>query len=325
MRVLFLRTGADTGGQGYRLARALGRLHPSWEAHSIAATKTYIDYPEDVPWSPERAQELYDWADVVVHGNGLQGYEKFDRGQRKPAIVHHHGSRLRQHPRQIMAESASAGAVNMVSTTDLLDDAPGATWLPSPYDIDEMAAFRHERRDSNRLRIAHAPTVRSAKGTDLILAALNRLARRYPIEVDLIERARWRECLWRKGHADLYIDQITLGYGNNAIEAMAMGIPVISGWAEEADRKRHEKLVGPLPFLHATPLDIEERIEEMIRDADVRANYAAAGVEYVRRIHDENVVAKMAARIIESAPPSTGRVELSTLGVATVTRGGRAA
>ena len=112
------------------------------------------------------------------------------------------------------------------------------------------------------VRIAHAPTNRAIKSTDALIAVVEAFrAEGLPVELDLIEQVTLGECLARKAAADIYFDQVILGYGCNAIEAWGMGIPVIAGadpWTLERMRREFD---GRLPFLVAT----EETIADVLR------------------------------------------------------------
>lgn len=138
--------------------------------------------------------------------------------------------------------------------------------------------------------IAHAPTNRQVKSTDQLIEAVERLqAEGYDVELDLIERRSWRECLARKAKADIYFDQIGLGFGCNAIEAWAMGIPVVAGAADET-LDEMERRFGQLPFYHATPETIYDALRELIDDPKLRERYGQIGLAYVRKYHDASVV-----------------------------------
>lgn len=304
MNVLILNPGQDTGGQGIRIKEAFDR-HSDWSVRSMHASRSFIKYPFDLQWDPILAQKLYDEADVVHHKNGLIYYPRLD-SDGKPTVVHHQGTRLRNDPEAVYAEGESIGATQIVSTVDLLADAPGATWLPAPFDLEGIAQ-RYPRRKQRTLRIGHSPTNRAVKGTAEILTALNNLAVRHDIEVDLIEQVSWAVCLSRKALCDIFIDQVTTGYGNNAIEAMAMAIPVVSGWSEEKDRERFVSETGVTPqFVEATAQTIEARLEELIVSEELREEWGQRGRDFARMFHaDHSVVARLKA-IYAAAKPSSG-------------------
>jgi glycosyltransferase involved in cell wall biosynthesis len=138
--------------------------------------------------------------------------------------------------------------------------------------------------------IVHAPTNRSVKSTDLFLEAIERLQDEgLPVEVDIIEHRPWRECLERKAKADIYFDQIKLGYGCNALEVWAMGIPVVAG-ADDRTLDEMERRFGQLPFYHATEDTIYDALKELVESPELRERYGQIGQQYVRTHHDYPVV-----------------------------------
>jgi glycosyltransferase involved in cell wall biosynthesis len=149
--------------------------------------------------------------------------------------------------------------------------------------------------------IAHAPTNRSVKSTKELLAAIQRLQDDgFEVELDLIERRSWKECLERKAKADIYFDQIGLGYGCNALEAWAMGIPVVAGGAD-ATLDEMERRFGFLPFYHATEETIYDALRELIEDPELRERYGRIGYEYVKQWHDAPIVAEQLKAIYSRA------------------------
>src|SRR5688500_18146934 len=139
------------------------------------------------------------------------------------------------------------------------------------------------------VRIAPAPTNRTVKSTALLIEAVERLKVDYDVELDLIEHVSWTECLHRKAKADIYFDQVKLGYGNNAVEAWGMGIPVVAGGSDDT-LDEMERRFGALPFYHATEETIYDALRELVESPKLRAKYGRIGLEHVRKFHDEKVV-----------------------------------
>jgi hypothetical protein len=143
-----------------------------------------------------------------------------------------------------------------------------------------------------RVRIFHSPTNRSLKQTDLLIAAVDRLANRYPVELEIVERVPWAECVRRKASADIVFDQVELGYGINAVEAMAMGIPVVAGIADPLARAMMVEAWGSLPFVEATAATIADALEPLVADAAYRGEAGRLGRAHADRIHAPAAVAR---------------------------------
>ena len=238
IRVLGLSADEDTAGQGYALKQAFDRLAPDIDFHFVRRAENYIRYPKDIEWLPgddvtgRKVEALYRRADIV---HIMQWPRVVDPSwPKKPMLYHHHGTVFRHHA-SAYVDLARRGDKYIVSTLDLYLYGPDVlTWQPNVCDLDALP----KRVPHKGLRIAHAPTNRNGKSTAAFLAACDRLRRDVEIEVDLIERVTHAECIRRKAMADIYYDQVLVGYGVNAIEAWGMGIPVIAG-ASKAQAAAH--------------------------------------------------------------------------------------
>ena len=85
------------------------------------------------------------------------------------------------------------------------------------------------------LRIGHAPSDRKTKGTQLIIDALDSLNQSgYRFEFILIEGLSNEEARKKYETIDVLVDQLFAGwYGGLAVEAMALGKPVLVYLREE--------------------------------------------------------------------------------------------
>jgi len=282
LRVLNASHLADTGGNGFRTAAAFRKLAPDWPYRSTCRQVNWLAYPRDLPWEQARAE----WrrADVVHVRDGFQA-ERMLRAPRRPTVIHQHGTQFRRHARDMLREQRTRRAIGLAATLDLVLMAPDdLEWAPALYDLDALGALR-QRVDDGVLRIAHAPTNRAVKSTAAFLAAAARLGRELPVEVILVERTAWVECLRRKARADIYFDQVTLGVGNNAIEAWGMGQPVVAG-AAPATLDEMERRWGSLPFLRADEGTIYEALRSLAEPV-AREAWALRGRTHAERYHSE--------------------------------------
>jgi hypothetical protein len=306
-RILNLCSGADTGGQGWRLRRAFTR-HSDWAYRLVTGTVNYLDWPTDARWDPQLVAALWQQADVVHLRNWVRPIYGLQRRWPKALVLNHHGTGFRDHSSELDAQAQGLNAVQVVATVDLLQLAGNLVWLPSPFDLDELAAIRKRiYRKGNVIRIAHAPTNRGIKGTAEIMATVERLRERHPIELDIIENVPNAECLARKARADILVDQLILGYGNNAIESWAMGTPVIAGVTDPWTRAKMLELWGALPFVDATEVGLEARLEELITDRSARVAAAKRGLAHVQRFHAEERVVEMAKAVYARALAAVGK------------------
>jgi hypothetical protein len=142
VKVLIAAGANDTGGQGWRIVQAF--RDTGWEVRSMAKVPTYMNYPVDLPFRKRLLEELYEWCDVMHVRNRFDLYDKLaSKFGRKPVVIHFHGSLLRGNPEYWVKEVQKRGATALVSTLDLWLLAPDLfTWLPAPYDVDELEELR---------------------------------------------------------------------------------------------------------------------------------------------------------------------------------------
>jgi len=302
IRSLIFSMGTDPNGEALRYKAAADRHGGAAIRAVTRSTHSFKHLPVDILYANNAGaiRRLWAEADIIHLNNRAQGFELFADVGAKPVLLHHHGSAFRTNPPLLLARAAREGWVQAASTVDLVELAPDViTWLPTAYDLDALAALRraHRRTDDGVVRIAHAPTMRTLKSTDALVAAVVALQDEgLRVELDLIERTTWAACLRRKASADIYFDQLYLGYGCNAIEAWGMGLPVIAGIDPEraaevnhpipaSTRNRMLSEFGVLPFYEMTEAGLLDALRELVQSAQLRAEWAVRGMEHVARFH----------------------------------------
>lgn len=133
--------------------------------------------------------------------------------------------------------------------------------------------------------IVHAPSARKIKGTEYVLRALKEIDLDY--ELILVEDKTQVEAFELYSKADIIIDQLLIGtYGVFAIEAMAMGKPVVTHITEEMRKSFPEEL----PIVEADVFSIKQVLERLIKDASLRYELGIRGREYACKYHDNNKI-----------------------------------
>src|SRR5919197_2997933 len=145
------------------------------------------------------------------------------RAARKGIVFQSWGSDLRGRPAELVGYLRSADAV-IVGSYLTRRLAPLGPW--PEYDVVPPAIVLCDwepvpKEAGEVLRVAHAPSKRAVKGTDVVIAAVEALRQRgVAIELDLIEGVPHREARRRYAEADVIVDQLRIGwYGMFAIEA----------------------------------------------------------------------------------------------------------
>ena len=320
MNILNLSLGQDTGGQQMRLARAWKRYFPDDTYVSVTSTHTFYEIQNQMT-KAQVANEWWPAADVVHINNDIGALSRFPRNslEPKPLVVHHHGTMYRTRPEYHLEQMRRYHAIGICSTVDLWAIAPEEThWMPQAYEPEELSDYR-EAAEARRpaggdpIRIAHAPTNRIIKSTKALSEAVARL--RWlgaKVELDIIEKVDNKECLRRKAEADIFVDQLLLGYGCNAIEAWGMGIPVVAGVQREKCRplirmdipedtqERMWEQWGMYPFASATEENLINILGKML-DPAYRQTWADIGMQhFMQHHHAHKVVHRLRALYTEA-------------------------
>jgi glycosyltransferase involved in cell wall biosynthesis len=181
--------------------------------------------------------------------------------------------------RRVAEES---GLPVFVTTPDLLEDLPWATWVPLVVGVDAWAS-RRPIMERARPVVLHAPSRRWTKSTERILPTLTDLHDRGVIELVLGENLEWAEMKGQIDRADIVVDQFGTGaYGTFAVEAMAAGKPVIAYLSAAFERVMPK---AP-PVINATPKTLHEAIERLLDDRESTIAIGAASATYARTYHD---------------------------------------
>jgi hypothetical protein len=171
---------------------------------------------------------------------------------------------------------------------DLAEWLPGSVFLPyANVDPAAIEAGRPPERDE--IVVAHAPTNREVKGTEHVLAAIESLqAEGAPVRLDLVEGVKRGEALERLRAADVVVDQLRLGwYGGLAVEAMALGRPVLAHIREDAN-----PFGAALPVVRTTADSLRERLRDLAGDRERRLQLGREGRAFVETHHDPRDVAR---------------------------------
>lgn len=144
------------------------------------------------------------------------------------------------------------------------------------------------------LRIGHAPSHWGAKGTRLILDAVDTLRQHgFEFEFLLIEGLSNAEAKERYKTIDVLVDQLFIGwYGGLAVEAMALGKPVIAYIRNNDLRFIPAQMQQDLPIVQAEPNTIYQRLKQVL--AMPRGDLlelAKRSRAYVEKWHDPAAIA----------------------------------
>jgi len=295
----------DCSGAGHVLMTAINE-HTDHEARMIATRQVRYHYPVDIINPPEdEARSWVEWADVLnlhVRGEDLIP----DGSPARPAVKTYHGSEYRKlaYAKEENDKAQVNDWLQVCMTADLT--IHGAKWIGRAVpDLSHML----DQDDGFHLAHAAAPDrkgKRDRKGTDVLETALEELD---GVTADIFREVSNTECLERKAKAHLYIDQVGArgnGYGTNALEAWALGLPVVASapaWIKEAIVDQ----VGYLPFCPSDDArtgyddvrELRQRIEQFRDSAGFCQKWTKKGRRYVRYWHDPCIVAEKYVKLFE--------------------------
>lgn len=307
----------DTGNQCLKLSKAINGTFPGkHESRAFSRVgPTFTGFEQDVLWSPHwKKQGIPSWIVDYFHtANVIHRHAFWSWSKGWPPINRRAGRVLNQHGRfgqeysreEIWEEDDRYRQIRVVSTLNLLDWVKGRRdrWLPPPMDIDKISAIvrKHRKKKKDEVVVAHAPTLRRLKGTDLFLEVMKDICARYKnVRVLLIEGRKHTEALALRVNADIYYDQLLLQYGTAGLEAMVMGQPVVAGCEDRTWAVMEDMFTIP-PFVKATRLSLSEVIEELILEEEYRKYMGEVGRAYVRKYHCFENVAKIAIDLYREA------------------------
>lgn len=146
----------------------------------------------------------------------------------------------------------------------------------------------HDGR-SGPVRVLHAPNHRGVKGTEFLMAAIEELRTEgFDVELILLESVPNERVRVVMGEVDILADQFVLpGYGMNAVEGMAVGLPVLSNLQNESYVRifRRYSFLNECPILSTTPETIKANLRTLITDPGLREQLGRAGRQYVEKYH----------------------------------------
>jgi glycosyltransferase involved in cell wall biosynthesis len=111
-------------------------------------------------------------------------------------------------------------------------------------------------------------------------------------DLELVEGLHHDAAFERYRAADLIVDQLNAGwYGVFAIEAMALGKPVVTFLHDEAVRQTEQAFGTRVPIVSASAEMLREALRPLVADAALRRRIGAESRAYVERVHDLEQVA----------------------------------
>ena len=202
------------------------------------------------------------------------------KATRRKSVLHFLGSDIRGKVPEELRYARGADA-RIVGSYDALRWVPDAHVVPPGLDLRGYTPAPAE--DRRRPVVLHAPSSRRRKGTEHVIAACEGL----DVELDIVEGLPHDEAQRHYERADIVVDQLNAGwYGIFALEAMALGKPVLSYLRDEAVQETEGALDVQVPIVQVTKETLRDRIAELAASAEERRRIGASSRAYVEQVHD---------------------------------------
>lgn len=231
----------------------------------IQRWSTLVDGPTHI------ADDL-DWADaIMVYDHPV--YLEAALATGKPVLwralgqsAREFASRLRDMLQEQQVVRATVGLPDLALSLDL-------PLVGAPYPLLQPA-------DPTALVVCHAPSDRKAKGTAVVVDAVAGT----PATLDLVEREANYVVMKHKRRSAIVVDSFSdFGYGVNAIEAMALGLPAVA-YARPDVRDYWRRLGSPVCLVDG-PDDLRRMLTRLCEDDDLRARLGEKGRRWVETFH----------------------------------------
>jgi hypothetical protein len=172
-------------------------------------------------------------------------------------------------------------------------------WLPIPMPVkDYKLKSSLARSDGAPMRIAHSPTRRAIKGTDVLCEVVESMrADGEAVELVMIEGMAHGDALKLKQTCHVTFDSFWLGIQGSGLEAGAMQQMVIAG--DEAVRGEYVKEFGAAPYTFANDAtSLRVMLQRAYDDEAWRTKEVLRVAQYVRDVHSYEAVGETFAKIM---------------------------
>lgn len=223
---------------------------------------------------------------VVLHGSDIRSPRRHAELEPESPFTDPDDDLTRELQRRVDARLARLRAFDgpvFVTTHDLFDYLPEATWLPVVTDTAAFAPTHDPLSGVQPPVIFHAPSHEELKGSsavDQVCAKLEAEGLVRYVRGQQMTRPQMRQAILE---ADIVVDQLRLGdYGVTATEAMAAGKVVVGHVAERV----RQRLPRPVPIVEAVAATLEPVLRDLLGDPARAAALGGEAREYAVDLHD---------------------------------------
>lgn len=170
--------------------------------------------------------------------------------------------------------------------------------LPLALDLSSFDNHPLDLKPGKILTIMHCPTNRRQKKSDYIESALNRLKEEgYEFNYKCITNVSHEQLKQEYISSDIVVDQLNAWFGTVAIEAMALGRPVVAGYYPHLCH--YDKRYKDMPIINADIYNIYSVLKDILDGRYDLLDISKKSREFVMRTHDLKSVTKQLLSIYE--------------------------
>jgi glycosyltransferase involved in cell wall biosynthesis len=212
------------------------------------------------------------------------------RATRRKSVFHYLGSDIRGKAPAELTDGKRADA-------EIVGSYPALRWVPEAHVVPpglELGRFTLvPPSDRERPLVVHAPSSREKKGTRYVIEACAQL----PVELEIVEGLPHDQARQRYERADIVVDQLRVGWhGVFALEAMALGKPVVAHLDEDAVERSAQGYGVRIPIVPARPDTLVEALRPLVESPALRREIGRSSRDYVEQVHD---IDRIAERLLE--------------------------
>lgn len=161
-------------------------------------------------------------------------------------------------------------------------------FIPFPINTQDITPIRHRNDGKVRCFIGIQKSRNKYKGTDIMLQALEEVARRYPhceiVKAESVPYAQYQEMM---NDSDLLLDQLySYTPAMNGLLAMAKGLVLVGGGEPEAYDLLGEPLLRPIINVLPDKEDVIQKLSEIMEHPDRLPVLSEMSRKYVQKHHD---------------------------------------
>ncbi len=154
------------------------------------------------------------------------------------------------------------------------------------------------------VKVTHSPNFRGFKGTEFVVSAVEKLKREgLKLELILLENIQNEEVKQvLRESSDIHVEQIICtGFGLNAIEGMATGLPVVSNLDDESFTRpfRRWSYLNECPLVSSTPERLVDDLRKLVTRPELRKELGDCSRLYAEKYHSYEASQFLFTQVVE--------------------------